>query len=60
MVQLVHAVHYVHEEKFIHRDIKPQNIIIDENTMKLKLIDFGLAIKIEKDNEDEQCGTPLY
>ena len=44
----------------IHRDIKPSNIIIDEKTLQLKLIDFGLAISIDKDNEDKRCGTILY
>ena len=52
MQQLIEAIHYIHEEKLIHRDIKPSNIIIDEKTMKLKLIDFGLSIRIEKDNQD--------
>lgn len=60
MQQLIEAIHYIHEEKLIHRDIKPSNIIIDEKTMKLKLIDFGLSIRIEKDNQDQRCGTILY
>lgn len=45
---------------YIHRDIKPSNIIVDPLTLKVKLIDFGLGIKADKDNEDQRCGTMLY
>jgi serine/threonine protein kinase len=33
--------------KVIHRDLKPQNIIINLNTLKPKLIDFGLSLLID-------------
>jgi serine/threonine protein kinase len=34
-----------HERQIIHRDIKPQNIILSERDMQPKLIDFGLALR---------------
>ena len=39
------AVHYAHEKKIIHRDIKPHNILIDSG--KPRVTDFGLAKQIE-------------
>ncbi len=42
MVELVLAVESVHAMGFIHRDIKPDNILIDKFG-HIKLTDFGLC-----------------
>ena len=52
------AVKYLHERKFIYRDIKPENIMILTNGY-MKLIDFGTA-KILKDKTNSIIGTPQY
>lgn len=44
--EICHAMKYVHEAKFIHRDLKPQNILLDANN-HAKLGDFGIATLIE-------------
>ena len=43
--QVAAALDYAHEEKVIHRDIKPGNIMIDA-TGRVKVLDFGLAAQI--------------
>ena len=64
VAQLIMALKCVHEAGFVHRDIKPDNImfkITGKNKYLLKLIDFGLAGKIKKDSKIfvkvTPCGT---
>ena len=52
------AVEYLHERKFIFRDIKPENIMVLDNGY-IKVIDFGTAKKIEN-RAATIIGTPHY
>lgn len=48
--QLFRSLAYIHSQGICHRDIKPQNLLVDPHRFVLKLCDFGSA-KILVDNE---------
>jgi serum/glucocorticoid-regulated kinase 2 len=58
--QIGQAIKYLHSYGIVHRDLKLENILLDQNGY-LKIIDFGLA-KMLQDGEMAAsfCGTPEY
>jgi serine/threonine protein kinase len=43
LYQLLKGVEYCHKRRVLHRDLKPQNLLISKKDNTLKLADFGLA-----------------
>lgn len=64
ILQLVSALGHAHSLGLIHRDVKPKNIMINNEGI-VKLADMGLAretsdIKAAKDEKGKAFGTPYY
>ncbi len=62
VLELCDALGAAHRAGIIHRDIKPDNIILEGTLRKVLLMDFGIAVSrdaVESDTES-QVGTPLY
>ena len=61
MAQIINSLEYLHRNLVIHRDLKLGNLFIDSE-MRIKVGDFGLATKLEHENERRTtvCGTPNY
>jgi 5'-AMP-activated protein kinase catalytic alpha subunit len=58
--QLIDAVDYCHSRKVYHRDLKPQNILLDAQG-NLKVSDFGLSVLHQTDTIlSTTCGSPNY
>ena len=43
MYQIIKATDFLHSHKILHRDLKPQNILVKEGNFLVKLADFGLS-----------------
>ena len=58
--QIISGIEYLEKLKIVHRDIKLENIII-ENKKNIKIIDFGLSNIYPKNNIlFSSCGSPCY
>ncbi|MHC5081858.1 MAG: serine/threonine protein kinase, partial [Planctomycetota bacterium] len=61
IVQIAKALEYCQNQGILHRDIKPDNIMVTAQ-QEIKLCDLGFAKPIEavEGEEDTTCGTPQY
>ncbi|MBD2385455.1 trifunctional serine/threonine-protein kinase/ATP-binding protein/sensor histidine kinase [Cylindrospermum sp. FACHB-282] len=51
-ISISNALEYVYENKIIHQDIKPKNILIHPETKQIKLIDFSISSLLAKENAE--------
>ncbi|XDG07184.1 hypothetical protein ABKA04_006799 [Annulohypoxylon sp. FPYF3050] len=60
-IQLFQGIKYLHDRNIVHRDVKPENILLTDKDLHVKLADFGLAKIIgEESFTTTLCGTPSY
>jgi len=65
--QIAQALQHAHENNLLHRDVKPDNVLLDKTGKVAKLADLGLARSAESAAEDasltqagQAVGTPFY
>lgn len=60
IIQLLRTLCDLHANQVVHRDIKPDNILIDDNG-HVYLMDWGIALDLKEGNgKGDLCGTPKY
>ena len=59
--QLLQAILFCHQRRVLHRDLKPQNLLIDKSGA-IKVADFGLSKENIRGHNDAKsiCGTAEY
>jgi tRNA A-37 threonylcarbamoyl transferase component Bud32 len=63
VMTIAEAIHFAHQRGILHRDLKPQNVLIDSDD-RPRITDFGLAKRVETDSgltrTGDVLGSPSY
>jgi 5'-AMP-activated protein kinase, catalytic alpha subunit len=58
--QIISGIEYIHKLNVVHRDMKPENLLLD-NEKTIKIVDFGLSNTFKEDEPlKTACGSPCY
>jgi predicted ATPase/signal transduction histidine kinase len=58
-IQLTETLHYLYQNRVIHKDIKPANILINPDTKQVKLIDFSISSLLPRETQEIQNANAL-
>ncbi|EDW01957.1 serine/threonine-protein kinase Genghis Khan [Drosophila grimshawi] len=62
ITEMILAINSIHQLKYVHRDIKPDNVLLDKRG-HVRLADFGSCLRLDKDGTVQSnvaVGTPDY
>ncbi|CAH0473843.1 unnamed protein product [Peronospora belbahrii] len=54
---LLLGVHELHSRGILHRDLKPNNLLLSKTQHCAKITDFGMAVAIEKESDEKDANT---
>ena len=58
--QIADVLDYLHAKRLIYRDMKPSNVMIEDGTGDIKVVDFGIAKLFQPHQRGTLIGTPGY
>lgn len=61
--EFLSAIAHIHKCNYVHRDLKPDNLLLEfdeEDSLGVKVADFGFAKEITNGRLHTRCGTPAY
>ena len=59
LANMIIGLEYLHKNKIIHRDMKPENMVFDSEGY-LRITDLGISRVLREDNHQDTSGTPGY
>ena len=58
--QICEGLRHMHENSYVHLDLKPENVLFQSRASnKIKLVDFGLASRLDPDEEAKVSSATL-